>query len=142
MEKFILINNLANFSTAFRVNLDKVMTKINLNSGQVFILILLWKEEGLSQVKIAENLNLTTPTINKMISSLTRKKFIICRKCKTDGRAQRVFLTDKGRDCQEKIFQQFGKLENKLLQNITETETLILLQLCEKLNSNLIGKSA
>ena len=141
MGKFILINNLADFSTAFRVNLDKFMTEINLNSGQVFVLVLLWKEEGLSQVEIANKLNLTTPTINKMISSLTRKKFIICRKCKTDGRAQRVFLTDKGRDCQNEVYTQFGKLEDKLLQNMTETEKLILLQLTEKLNSNLTDKS-
>lgn len=138
MKNHLLINFLSDLSTVFRVNLDKVMTEIGLNGGQVFILVLLWEDEGLSQVEIAGKLNVTTPTINKMVSSLSRKEFIICRKCKTDGRIQRVFLTEKGKNYQQKVFAQFDKLEEKLLRDVTETEKLILLQLVEKLRNNLI----
>ena len=138
MDEHQLINLLSDLSMLFRVNLDKYMTDIGLNGGQVFILILLWKSEGLSQVEIAGELNVSTPTINKMVSSLTRKKFIICRKCKIDGRMQRVYLTEKGKNYRQKIFAQFEEFEEKLLRDVTETERLILIQLVEKLKNNLL----
>jgi DNA-binding MarR family transcriptional regulator len=123
-----------------RSALEKSMNEIGLHSGQIFILIALWKTDGQSQVDLVKNLNVAPPTVNKMIKNLSGKDFVECRKCDTDGRIMRVFLTDKGRQYQSLVAEQWRKLEVQSFANLTEIEKLILLQLFGKLKENL-GKN-
>jgi DNA-binding MarR family transcriptional regulator len=126
---------------AYRSFLEKSMNEIGLHSGQIFILIALWKSDGQSQIDLVKNLNVAPPTVNKMIKSLSAKDFVESRKCGTDGRIMRVFLTDKGREHQTLVAEQWRKLEAQSFMNLTEIEKLILLQLFGKLKDNL-GKNA
>ncbi len=72
-----------------------------------------------------------------MVKSLTSGSFTECRKCPTDGRIMRVFLTDKGVQCQSLVSEQWNKLEKQSYSNLTETEKLVLSQLFIKLRENL-----
>jgi len=126
---------------AYRSSLEKSMNEIGLHSGQIFILIALWKADGQSQIDLVKNLNVAPPTVNKMIKNLSAKDFVESRKCGTDGRIMRVFLTDKGRQYQSLVAEQWRKLEAQSFINLTEIEKLILLQLFGKLKDNL-GKNA
>jgi DNA-binding MarR family transcriptional regulator len=113
------------------------MNAIGLHSGQIFVLISLWKKDGQSQIELVNNLALTAPTVNKMVKSLIRSGFIECRKCSSDGRLMRVFLTDKGIECQSLAAEQWSKIESQSYSNLTETEKLVLSQLFLKLKENL-----
>lgn len=124
----------------YRSALEKSMNEIGLHSGQIFILIALWKTDGQSQVDLVKSLNVAPPTVNKMIKNLSGKDFVECRKCDTDGRIMRVFLTDKGRQYQSLVAEQWHKLEVQSFANLTEIEKLILLQLFGKLKEN-FGKN-
>lgn len=119
--------------------LEKSMTEINLHSGQVFILISLYSEDGQSQIELSKNLNLAPPTINKMIKSLIENDIVDGRKDDRDGRVMRIFLTKKGLELKILIEEQWENIEQRLLLNFTETEKLILFQLFDKLKNNLIG---
>lgn len=129
-------------ANAYWVNLEKAMNEIKLHSGQVFVLISLWKQDGQSQIQLSKNLNLAPPTVNKMVKNLVDSGFARSQRGKTDTRIVRVFLTDKGNEIRSLIEEQWLKLETRTLLNFTETEKLILFQLFGKLKENLIGNVA
>ena len=125
-------------SNAYWANLEKAMNEINLHSGQVFVLVALWQQDGQSQVELSKHLNLAPPTVNKMVKSLVESGFIRCQRDTKDTRIVRIFLTEKGNDCKNLIEEQWLKLEVQTLLNLTETEKLILFDLFGKLKNNLI----
>ena len=135
-----LTYDLMQFANTYRACLQKSMNEIGLHSGQVFILISLWNTDGQSQIDLVKNLNLAPPTINKMVKSLMNGGFVECQKCGLDGRMMRVYLTDKGRQSESLVTEQWNKLEVQLHSNLTETEKLVFSQLFIKLKENL-GKN-
>ena len=128
---------LTHLAITYRSGLEKAMNEIGLHSGQIFILISLWKTDGQSQIDLVKNLNLAAPTVNKMVKSLVVGGFVKCRKCSGDGRIMRVFLTQKGSQCQNQVADQWSKIEAQSYSNLTETEKLVLTQLFVKLKDNL-----
>lgn len=126
----------------FWVNLEQSMTQIGLHSGQIFVLISLWNEDGQSQIKLAGNLNLSPPTINKMIKSLSNNGFVTTRRSKTDGRKVRVFLSDAGKIVKTVVEEQWKKLEDNFFASLSDTEKLIIQQIFGKLKEHLITKVA
>lgn len=131
---------LTQISISYRTNLEKAMNKIGLHSGQVFVLIELWKKDGLSQIDLVKNLTLAAPTINKMVRNLMSEDFVECRKCSADGRIIQVFLTQKGRDIQSAVAAQWETIEAESYSNLTDTEKLVLFQLLQKLKENTSAK--
>ncbi len=129
--------DLTQLAIAYRTYLERAMNEIGLHSGQIFVLISLWKADGQSQVELVKNLNLTPPTINKMVKSLMTGGFVECCKCENDGRVMRVYLTNKGREIEILVAEKWNKLETQSYSNLTETEKLVLSQLFIKLKENL-----
>jgi DNA-binding MarR family transcriptional regulator len=131
----------AQVTTGHKNRLEKKMNEIGLHSGQVFILFELWKEDGLSQIRLANNLNLAPPTVNRMLKGLSDNGFVVCGRYEDDGRTTRAHLTDKGVDIRELIEDQWLELEEETLSGLTETEKLILYQLLGKLRENYFGRA-
>jgi DNA-binding MarR family transcriptional regulator len=130
-----LLTNLANI---FRSNLESSMKEVGLHSGQVFVLISLWKKDGQSQISLAQNLNLAAPTVNKMVKNLADNDFVSCQKCGKDGRIMRVYLTAKGRESESLVKNQWQKIELASFASLTETEKLVFSQLLIKLQENFV----
>ena len=122
----------------FWMNLEQSMRQAGLHSGQIFVLISLWNEDNQTQIDLSKKLNLTPPTINKMIKSLSNNGFILTRRSKTDGRKVRVFLSAKGKEVRAKVEEQWQNLEDSFFSPLNETEKLILRQIFDKLKSQLI----
>lgn len=132
---------LAQVTTGHKNRLEKKMTEIGLHSGQVFVLFELWKQDGQSQVRLAERLNVAPPTVFKMLKGLSDSKFLYCAKDEDDGRTTRAYLLDKGEEIRELIEDQWHELEKETLANLTEIERLILSQLLGKMRDNYFGRS-
>ena len=128
---------IAQISTVYKASLERSMRAVDLHGGQVFVLLLLWQEDGLSQIRLADKLRVSPPTINKMVKSLASNGYVECRRCVGDGRLMRIFLTEKGRSIRPAVERQWQQLETVLLENLTETEKLILFQLLAKLKDSL-----
>lgn len=140
MELKTTVNYLFNqVFNAYRINLEYSLNGIGLHSGQVFILISLWSENGRRQNDIAKSLNLSAPTVNKMIKSLVDARFLKSQKDENDGRATRIWLTEKGFDIRPKVEEIWKDLENDVYSNLTDTEKIVLYQLLEKTLKNLLS---
>jgi DNA-binding MarR family transcriptional regulator len=112
------------------------MNEVDLHSGQVFILVSLWKNDRQNQIDLATGLNLSAPTIYKMVNSLIKGGFVECFKCKKDGRMMRVHLTKKGIEYQKLVEEKYVEFEKNFFSNLTDTEKLIFIQICDKLKEN------
>lgn len=123
---------------AYRSNLEKLLNEIGLHSGQVFVLIDLWKEDGRSQNQIAVSLNLSAPTVNKMIKNLAQNGFLTSHKSETDGRTSLIKLTEKGLRARDQVARIWQDLETDIYSNLTPTEKMIFSQLLEKIRDNLL----
>lgn len=124
---------------AYRSNLEKSLNEIGLHSGQVFVLIDLWNADGRSQNQIAASLNLSAPTVNKMIKILAQNDFLTSTKSETDGRTTLIKLTEKGLETRHQVEKIWQDLETDIYSNLTQTEKIIFNQLLEKIRDNLLN---
>ena len=132
---------LAKVSTAFRNSIERHMASIDLHGGQIFVLIELWRRDGLRQIDIAKRLNLSAPTVNKMIKGLIQINLVTLEKTDDDGRSTRVFLTNDGVEMRKDAEAQWLELEESSLAGLTETERLILFNLLGKLRNTYTGRN-
>ena len=116
--------------------LENALENVGIHSGQVFILFELWKTDGLSQIEIARNLNLSAPTINKLVKGLKQTDFIDMTRSENDTRVVNVFLTEKGKSVKTEIEEIWAGLDDQFTMNLTGTEKLIFAQLLDKVLQN------
>jgi DNA-binding MarR family transcriptional regulator len=116
------------------------MGQIGLHGGQVFVLLELWKQDGLRQIDLASRINLSAPTINKMLKGLIEINLVTRARLENDARSTRIFLTPRGRDMQRDVEDQWLELEESCLSGLTETERLVLAELLGKLRNTYTGQ--
>jgi DNA-binding MarR family transcriptional regulator len=126
---------LSRVSTAFRNSLERRMGEIGLHSGQVFILMELWKKDGLRQVDLAARVGVTTPTINKMVLGLIASDLVDRTRLENDSRSTRIFLTPSGHQLREAVESQWHELEENTVAGLTEAERLIMYELLAKMKN-------
>lgn len=119
-----------------RGKIENALENVGIHSGQVFILFELWKTDGLSQIEIARNLNLSAPTINKLVKGLKQTDFINMTRSENDTRVVNVFLTEKGKSVKTEIEEIWAGLDDQFTMNLTGTEKLIFAQLLDKVLQN------
>jgi MarR family transcriptional regulator, organic hydroperoxide resistance regulator len=113
--------------------LQKQVNSVGLHSGQVFVLMELWKSDGQRQIDLAARLNLAPPTVNKILGGLLENDFVTRARYEDDARSTRIFLTKKGVDVREDVERAWDELEEQTLAGLTDTESLMLKQLLQKL---------
>ena len=124
---------LAKLTVSHRNLLEKSVTEVGLHSGQVFVMMELWKKDGQRQVDLADKLNLAPPTVNKILGGLLEADFVKREKYEDDARSTRIFLTEKGNKVKEALEEKWGELEAQTVEGMTQTEALILKQLLQKM---------
>ncbi len=130
---------LAKVTTPFRNSLERHMSNIGLHGGQIFLLLELWKEDGLRQIDLAKRLSLAAPTVNKMLKGLVEINLVTSVREDADARSTRIFLTDLGYSMRDDVEEQWLELEQSSLTAITETERLVLYELLGKLRTAYTG---
>lgn len=124
---------LSRLTTAHRNLLEKSVQEVGLHSGQVFVLLELWKKDGQRQVDLAEKLNLAPPTVNKILGGMLQADLVTRERYEDDARSTRIYLTDKGNGVREALEIKWAQIEEQTVLGLTETEALILKQLLAKL---------
>jgi DNA-binding MarR family transcriptional regulator len=132
---------LAKVSTAFRNSLERQMAVIGLHGGQIFVLFELWKKDGLRQIDLAQNLDLSAPTVNKTVKGLIEIGLVTRARLDDDARSTRIYLTDSGKAIRSQIEAQWLELEQDCLSSLTGNERLMIFDLLGKLRNNYTGRS-
>jgi MarR family transcriptional regulator for hemolysin len=102
------------------------------------ILRLLVRNEGLSQTEIAQALHLSAPSVSATLHRMEGEQLVCRRVCDGDGRALRVYLTDKGREYDEQARDMLHRLDEILMEGFDEAETEQLSAMLCRMRENML----
>ncbi|MEN8077411.1 MarR family transcriptional regulator [Clostridioides difficile] len=119
---------------------SKEFSKFGFGCGQYMFMIHLYRNDGISQEKLSELVNIDKGTTAKAIKKLEELEFITRSKDSIDKRINRIYLTDKALDIKSDFFEVLTKWEKSLTNNLTEEEINMGLKLLNKLSNNVINK--
>ena len=114
-------------------SLQKYAQSVGLHSGQVFVMMELWKSDGQRQIDLASKVGLSPPTVNKILGGLLENDFVTRARYEDDARSTRIFLTQKGVEVRAALEEAWEEFEDQTLGPLTDTEALMLKQLMQKL---------
>ena len=120
----------------FLKNFERV-SKLEVHPGQIPIIRLLGSIEGLSQKEIAGKLNIKPPTVNVSVQRMEKAGLAYRRADKKDQRITRIYLTDKGKEINERIADMMEENESIITANFTESELCLLKRMLRQVSKNL-----
>ena len=112
---------------------------ISQRSGRL-IMMELAKREGRTQLELVNATHLKAPTISVALQKLESDGYVLRQPDEYDLRATRVFLTEKGRELDNKIRKRIRTDESLATENLTCEETETLIRILEKIKQNIISK--
>ncbi|MDR7080260.1 DNA-binding MarR family transcriptional regulator [Neobacillus niacini] len=114
-----------------------MLRELDLHVGQDNLLCKLWREDGITQMQLTEQLNCEPPTVTNMVKTLEKKCFVYRKKDSVDGRVSRVYLTEKGSAVREPIEQMWCNQQEKILKGITAENRVLLNEILQQMEKNL-----
>lgn len=108
-------------------NLDKKLEPYRIGSSQFYILMPLFKGDGINQESISQSIKVDKATITRAIQKLVDEGYVIRQRDEKDRRSYRVFLTEKGRMLEPDLNKIAQQWEDSLLSGFDmDQRTLIL----------------
>jgi DNA-binding MarR family transcriptional regulator len=108
------------------------LAPLGLHTGQERLLAVLWEEEGLSQSELVDRLSVQPPTVTTALQRLERGGFLRREVDERNRRVSRVYLTDKGRACEEPVRAMFSEAEEVFLRDLDESERRRLVRFLDR----------
>ena len=113
--------------------LDKVLKKYNLTSGTYPYIFTLEKNEGISQIKISNEIGndkaMSTRTINKLIEN----DFIYRQQDEQDSRAYKLYLTKKAKKIIPELHREIDSIIGLITEDLSEKELDITMASLKKI---------
>ncbi|AYY12022.1 MarR family transcriptional regulator [Actinobacteria bacterium YIM 96077] len=105
-------------------------------SGQQFILMALWEEDGLSPGELARRLQLATPTVTKATARMELAGLVERRPHPSDRRLVRIHLTDAGLQLRRVMADEMRALSERALTSLDESEREDFVRFLAQLRTN------
>ena len=83
---------------------EQTLKRNSLGKAHHRLIILVDNKPGLKVSEILNNLKVTKQSLNRVIQDLIKKDLIILKKGEKDGREKKIYLTDKGINFSDSIF--------------------------------------
>jgi DNA-binding MarR family transcriptional regulator len=110
----------------------KELEAYRIGSGQFEFLLFLYHKDGVSQETIAKTLKVSKSTIARAIQNLEKEGYVYRERDKSDLRAYKVYLTDKGKEMRNIIFKKQASFIDILFSDFTFEEKEIFRLLIHK----------
>ena len=132
----LLINEIAKL---FHDRMRKNSEDLGFQNGYRQILRFLVHEDGVTQIDIARDAHFTAPTISVTLKKMEKEGLIHRRTDKNDTRCSRVFITEKGRELERKLFEKIMDCEEVLAKGLSAEEEETLCRLLTKARDNMLS---
>lgn len=106
----------------FALRLHERIKPLGLAPAQFMTLLELWNEDGLTQRDLVGRLDVEQATMANTLARMERDGLVVRRPHPLDGRAQQVWLTEKGRGLQEPATTAAQAVNRQALADLTEAE--------------------
>lgn len=117
--------------------LYKELEQRDIHPGQPPMLMIVEKNEGITQNQIAEKLNLRPATVAIVLRRMEKAGLINRKQDENDRRLQRVYLTEKGKDQCKFLKEQMQKTESIALHGFSDEEKNQLKEFLDRIVANL-----
>ena len=105
---------------------------LGLTIGTFPALLELWEKDGLTQKELVVRLDIEQATMANTLARMERDGLIVRKKDVSDGRVQRVWLTDHARDLRGPAIQAAGAENTAALSGLSEAEKSQFIALMQK----------
>ncbi len=134
----LVLRNLSRTDRLFHSYVRSECDKIGINASFQGIIRVLSRENGLSQQELAERLVLSKPTISLTLQKMEYEGLIERKPDEADARITRVYLTDQGKEVNEKIINIFKKVEGRIEAVLSEEKQNEFLEMLNLISTELI----
>ena len=135
----LLINEI---SKLFHNKMRKNSEELGFKTGYRQILRFLVQEDGVTQVDIARNSHFTAPTVSVTLKKMEDEGLVRRKTDQNDTRRTRVFITEKGREWETRLFESAMDVEKILVRGLSEEENAELCRLLRKARENILAETA
>ncbi|UWQ08391.1 MarR family winged helix-turn-helix transcriptional regulator [Aliiroseovarius crassostreae] len=133
-----LANHLARL---FAKALQHRIRDLGLSVGQFPILLELWAQDGQSQKELVQKLDLEQATVANTLNRMERDGLLRRMKDPSDGRAQRIWLTDQAKALRDPAYAAANTVNAQALSGLSEDEQAQFLALTQRVVTRLRGTS-
>lgn len=116
----------------FGQGLNARITEFGLSPGQFPALLVLWKEDGLTQRELVKRIDVEQATMANTLLRMERDGLINRKRHPADGRAQQIWLTQKAKDLELKATTAAQMQNEEALKTLGEEEKKQLLSLMKR----------
>lgn len=128
---------LAQISQGYRHLSDRLMEQIGMHRAPAALLCRLFLQDGLTQSELAEQLSLQGASVTQVLQRMEEAGWVRRERDAEDNRLVRVYLTEKGREKERSITEQFMKLQETIFAGIAPRERAFLRQLLTQMHQNM-----
>ncbi|MDW9413269.1 MarR family winged helix-turn-helix transcriptional regulator [Sinorhizobium meliloti] len=138
-----LFDALATVNRKLRSVFDARVKERGLTLPRARMLFALARKEGLNQRELAEELDIETPTIVRLLDGMEKQGFIERRVELSDRRAKQIHMTDVGRSVADEIQKLASDIREEVLGGLQPQEIAVALKVVSKIATNIqsIGRS-
>lgn len=111
--------------------------EFDMNRSSAGVLFTLHQRKTMSQKELAEQLNITAPSITSLIQKMEKSGYITRRPDDQDQRVMRLSLTEKGESLIQSVKDVADRMEQILLEGMSLEERLLFRRLMLQVNENL-----
>ena len=137
MEKIQALQPMLIAHLAFKRNVEILLKKYGLHSGNSKFMLYIARNEGCSQKDLAETFYIESCTLSSVLANMEERGFIERKKPEKDKRSYCIYTTPKGRQLLEPVRNQFKKTIETALSGFSSKETAMLYDLLDRVANNL-----
>jgi MarR family transcriptional regulator for hemolysin len=132
-----ILFQLADVARAMRTFVDQCARRHGMTRAQWAVLLRLERHEGMTQVEMADALEIQPISLVRFIDRLCEQRLVERRPHPSDRRANRLYLTRKGRATLERMDPLGSEISGQILAGLGETEIRRLLQHLLRIKGNI-----
>jgi len=136
-EKEQLFDEMAAFNRKLRSFFDARVAEKGLTLARARTLFALFRRGSLTQKELAEELEIETPTLVRLLDAMEKQNLIERRSDETDRRAKRIHMTQAGLKTFEDVDAQAKAMRAEIAVDISTDEIRAALQVVRRLTGNL-----
>src|SRR5271155_378906 len=122
-----------------RSTVDRALKPLGVTRSQWWVLAFLSRSDGMSQVALAEELDLGKVALGQLIDRLEKTEFVSRRPDDEDRRIKRVFLPRRGQALIARIRESVTVTEKEILEKIDDPDLRATGRALRRMKDNLLG---
>ncbi|MFK0163767.1 MarR family winged helix-turn-helix transcriptional regulator [Rhizobium sp. NPDC090279] len=138
-----LFDDLSAFNRKLRAAFDALVREHGMTLSRARVFRKLSRRDGINQRELADELELETPTLVRILDAMEAQNFIERRAALSDRRAKQIFMTESGKVVAAEVEALATGVRADILEGISDEDVSMALKVIRAMTVNLqnVGKS-